>query len=251
MTNPETELTLDDAVQEVLGLLTGLDLEYAPEKDRYRSITRQLNRAMRATALENEWSYYSSTRSAGTAQKGESRVRLPDTLRPRITDDDAVRLTDDGDVVRVWAYFLPRSAVHKYYYRPGLWVALENRWLIFSRPFNDHEDGMQIHVPVMREPVMFRLPEIGEEVPDSVRNQTVDFDYPDLVISRAAYFYAQSDPVMQPRVQQLEMDYKTLMYQLIERDTRHTESPYVNTFVLPLQNGLRKSSGDRPPFSNY
>jgi hypothetical protein len=251
MVNPEVEMTLDDAVGEVLGLLTGLDLEYAPEQDRYRAITRQLNRAMRAIALENEWSCYSSTRSAGSAEEGESRVRLPNTLRPRIVDDDAVRLVYDDGSVRTWAYFLPRNAIHKYYYRPGMWCALENNWLVFSRPFNAYEDGLDIQVPVMREPIMFRLPEIGEEVPDNVRQQTVDFAYPDLVISRAAYFYAQSDPVMQPRVQQLEMDYKTLMYQLIERDNRHSDSPYVNDFVLPLQNGLRREHGYRPPYANF
>jgi hypothetical protein len=251
--NPEVELTLDDAVAEVLGLLTGLDLTYHPEKDRYRSITRALNRALRANALENEWSYYASTQALGTAQDCTSAIHLPGSLRPRIIDDDAVRLQecDSGRVLR-WAYFLPRDALHKYLYRPGLWVSIEGTMLRFSRPFTTEEDGLEIHVPVMREPVMFRLPDIGEEVPDHIREQPVDFAYPDLVISRAAYFYAQTDPVMQPRVQTLEMDYKTLMYQLIERDTRHTDAPYQNDFVLPLQNGLhRDNSANRPPFANY
>jgi len=36
----EVRLTLDEAVAEVLGLLTGLDLTYEPELDRYRAITR-------------------------------------------------------------------------------------------------------------------------------------------------------------------------------------------------------------------
>ena len=71
MSNPEVQQTLDEAVAEVLGLLTGLDLSYAPELDRYRAITRQLNRALRTNALEQEWSYYSFTLSLGQASEGE------------------------------------------------------------------------------------------------------------------------------------------------------------------------------------
>lgn len=54
MQNAEVQMTLDEAVAEVLGQLTGLDLEYDPRLDRYRAITRQLNRATRANALEHE-----------------------------------------------------------------------------------------------------------------------------------------------------------------------------------------------------
>jgi hypothetical protein len=85
---------------------------------------------------------------------------------------------------------------------------------------------------------MFRLPEIGSEVSSTIRNQPIDFPYPDLVVARAAFMYAQTDPVMQPRAQTLEDQYKNIMYQLIERDTASTETPYMNEFRLPVQNGL-------------
>ena len=85
---------------------------------------------------------------------------------------------------------------------------------------------------------MFRLPESGSTVPAEVLNQPLDFCYPDVVILRAAFFYAQTDPVMQPRVQTLEAQYKDLMYQAIEREDRNTDSPYLNEFVLPVTNGL-------------
>jgi hypothetical protein len=252
MSNPEVAMTLDEAVAEVLGQLTGLDLNYEPELDRYRSITRALNRALRATALEKEWDCYASTLSLGAAREGEMAVRMSPKVRPRIINDDAVRLVDEKGLAVVWAYFLPTDALHKYSGKQGLWCAATRTQLTFNRPFTSGEDGLEIQVPVMREPIMFRLPEIGEEVPDSVRQQEVDFAWPDLVVGRAAYFYAQTDPVMQPRVQTLEDNYKTLMYQLIERDTRHTDTPYTNEFELPLVNGLRHQ--DTPhwhPHSNF
>ena len=264
--NPEVRMTLDEAVAEVLSTLTGLDLTYDPELDRYRSITRALNRALRANALENEWAWYASTASLGTIGCGDTVVHLPPSLRPRIIDDDAVRLVgggcgsggcpdscgcEDGVVVR-WAYFLPRDALHKYTGKQGLWCSEERQSIVFNRPFTAAEEGLDIQVPVMREPVMFRLPEIGADVPDRIRDQPVDFAYPDLVINRAAYFYAQTDPVMQPRVQTLEANYKTLMYQLIERDTRHTDSPYLNDYLLPLENGLRPvEPHHHHPHSNF
>ena len=46
--NPEVSMTLDEAVAEVLGLLTGLDLEYRPEHDRYQTVTRAINAALKA-----------------------------------------------------------------------------------------------------------------------------------------------------------------------------------------------------------
>jgi hypothetical protein len=238
MSNPEVLMTLDDAVDEVLGMLTGLDLTYDPEQDRYRSITRQLNRALRANALENEWSHYASVTPVGTAQEGQSRLLMHATMRPRIINDDAVRLVNDDGVIVKWAYFLPRDALHKYQSREGLWCSVERQALVFSRPFTDAEDGLQIQVPVMREPRMFRLPEAGETVPAGIREQEIDFAYPDVVIARAAFYYAQSDPVMQPRVPTLEDGYKNLMYSLIERDTQYTDSPYINETIIPVQNGL-------------
>jgi len=243
--NPETNMILDDAVEEVLAALTGLDLTYSPEFDRYRAITRALNRALRSNALEHEWSWYATTASAGPVAAGISAVTLPSTLRPRVTGDDAVRLVDtDGNTVE-WAYFLPRDALHKYAFRGGLWVSSVREQLLFSRPFDVSEVGFTVEIPVMREPTMFRLPKHPEDpatpltpVPADVRNQPIDFGYPDVVILRAAFYYAQTDPVMQPRVQTLEAQYKDLMYQIIERDDRMTDSPFANEFILPLRNGI-------------
>jgi hypothetical protein len=72
MTNVEVAMTLDEAVAEVLGLLTGLDLQYNPDQDRYQVITRQINRALRAVALDNEWSYYASVENVGKARAGDT-----------------------------------------------------------------------------------------------------------------------------------------------------------------------------------
>lgn len=246
MSNPETTLTLDEAVAEVLGLLTGLDLEYAPESDRYNAVTRAINRAMRSIALEHEWSYYASTVNVGLAIAGEQSVALASTVRPRIIGDDAVRLVDANGGILRWAYFLPRDALHKYEYRNALYAAVVGSTLMFSRPFHTREDGLGIEVPIMREPVMIRLPVQPEDpslpsvtVPQITRDTEIDFWYPDLVVLRAAFFYAQSDPVMQPRVQTLEAQYKDLMYQIIERDDRNTEAPEQNAWSLGISGDLR------------
>lgn len=237
--NPELTITLDDAVQEVLGLLTGLDLTYDPDQDRYRAITRQLNRSLRLNALEHEWSYYSATVSIGSAVEGVSALTMSEDMRPRIINDDAVRLVDELDQIRVWAYFLPRDALHKYGGRGGgLWASYTHGTVLFSRAFYAYEEGWDVQLPVMREPTMFRLPATGEEVDTDIRNQPIDFSYPDVVTMRAAFLYAQTDPVMQPRVQTLEAQYKDLMYQIIERDDRNTDSPYLNEFFVPVQNGI-------------
>lgn len=253
MSNLEVELTLDDAVAEVLGLLTGLDLTYDPELDRYRAITRQLNRALRANALENEWSYYSTTLDLGTLSSGQREVAIPSSKRVRVIGDDAARLVDtDGRVVS-WVYFLPRDALHKYEHRIGLWAAMVRQSIWLSREISQSEAdaGLRFVVSVMREPTMFRLPDAGKPVPKTVSKQAVDFPYPDVVIARAAWYYAQSDPVMQPRAQTLEEGYKDLMYQLIERDVAHTDTPYQNTFTLPLESGLVDDRMYRPPLSDY
>ena len=245
--NPNVAMTLDEAVDEVLGLLTGLDLTYAPEYDRYRSVTRQLNRALRANALEREWSYYSDLEHVGVAAYGQQDVALRASVRPRIIGDDAVRLcTSDGTPMK-WAYFLPRDAIEKYPSRRGLWVSVTRQSLHFSRPFTSAENGLSILVPVMREPKMFEVPEGNGDIPDRVLNQPIDFDYPDLVIAKAAYMYAQTDPIMQPRAQTLEATYKDIMYQLIERDDRHTDTPYTNDFFVPIMNGIHGSSAQFMP----
>lgn len=252
MQNPELSMPLDEAVAEVLGLLTGLDLTYDPELDRYRSITRALNRALRYNALENEWSFYTSEMLAGRATACQSSIPLPPGLRPRIINDDAVRLVSKDGRPERWAYFLPRDALHKYNDRQGLWCSAVGNLLVFSRQFTDDEQDMEIVVPVMREPKMFRLPGTGTQVPPSIRKQLVDFPYPDLIVARAAFHYAQTDPVMQPRVPTLEDGYKNLMYQLIERDVAITDTPYTNEFILPLENGLRPVDvSHRHPHSNF
>lgn len=243
--NPENSMTLDDAVGEVLGALTGLDLTYNPQFDRYRAIVRALNRALRSNALEKEWSWYATTATAGPIVEGVSAVTLPDNLRPRSIGDDAVRILDTDGYAVEWAYFLPRDSLHKYIGRSGLWVSSVRNQLLFSRPFHTGEVGYMVEIPAMREPTMFRLPAHPEdpnaallEVPAEVREQPVDFAYPDVVILRAAFYYAQSDPVMQPRVQTLEAQYKDIMYQAIERDDRNTDTPLQNEFILPIQNGI-------------
>lgn len=245
MGNVNVQLSLDEAVREVLGLLTGLELQYQPEYDRYRAITRVLNRALRANALEAEWSCYSDTEEVGIVIEGEREVNLRSSIRPRITLGDCVRLLDANQRVVAWVYFLPRDSLAAYDGRGELRCSVTRTSLMFSRPFLAAEAGLTIVAPVMREPQMFRLPDQPEDpnadlvdVPASIRQQTVDFDYPDLVIARAAYFYAQTDPVMQPRVPTLEQNYKTLMYQLIERDGRHTDAPLLGDFFVPIVNGI-------------
>jgi len=250
--NSEVSMTLDEAVAEVLGLLTGLDLRYDPRSDRYGVIARCLNRAVRDNALEYEWSHYANTEDMGRAIEGHRELFLRSSRRPRIISDDAVRLVRDDDQPVLWAYFLPRDALHKYANRPDLRVAMTRNSLLFSRPFTESEAGLNIQLTVMREPIMFRLPEQPEDpdeelvdIPTSVRTQLLDFDYPDVVISKAAYIYAQTDALMQPRVQTLEAAYKNLMYALIERDVRHTDTPLQNDFLLPISGSIYGESDPR------
>lgn len=249
MPNVDVAMTLDECVAEVLGMLTGYELQYEAEYERYRAVTRQINRALRANALEREWSYYSDTEDVGVARAGTQDVSIRASVRPRIIGDDAVRLTlSDGSPV-VWAYFLPRDAIEKYPARRGLWVSITRQSLHFSRPFAAHEDGLHIRLPVMREPRMFRLPAQDPSpsaplvtVPDSAREQLLDFEFPDVVLQRAAYFYAQTDPVMQPRAQTLEAEWKNTYYGLNERDDRNTDAPFLNDFAVPIQSGLNDTS---------
>ena len=241
MGNRDVQMTLEQAVGEVLNSLTGLDLHYQADADRFQSITKTLNRALRAVALEREWSYYSSTEEIGVAHLGVQTVEIGVSQRLRIINDDAVRLVDSDGQTRVWAYILPRDAIHKYGDRNGLWCAVTRSTITFSRPFSEGESGLRVIVPVMREPVMFRLPRGSSAASSRVLNQLVDFDYPDLIVAKAAQLVASSDPVMQPRVQTLEAQYKDIMYQLIERDERMTDSPFSNTFNVPIIGSLHGS----------
>ena len=242
MPNENVATTLDEAVAEVLGALTGLDLSYVPELDKYQAVTRALNKALRLNATELNWSYYSSLEDVGVAHAGDRHVALRASVRPRIIRGDAVRLTTDEGRPLVWAYFLPRDSLHIYPVQAGLWVASTNQELEFSRPFLQGEDGLHIKVPVMREPTMFRLPAQPEDpdqplvpVPDDVREQLVDFQYPDLIIARAQYLYAQTNPLWQPRVQTLEANYKDLFYALKERDESNTDLPIQNEWSLGIE----------------
>ena len=286
--NPWLTMTLNDAVGEVLTITTGMDLSYIPELDRYRSITKTLNRALRLVATEVEWSYYSSLLDMGTQPAGTSNIQIPAQLRPRIISDDAVRLTDEDNCPIIWAYFLPRDALHKYNDRDGLWVAETNSTIRFSRPLRHSESCLKVMVPVMREPRMFTIPDKFESLdqlcgvapppgdtsevlqlrnlhyPDkieewvfipglppyenvspevalsaisdstAIKNQQLDFAWPDLVVAKAVSLIAQADPVLQPRVQYLDDQYKNLMYQFKERDELHTDSPYMNEFNVPV-----------------
>lgn len=242
MANTETQMNLKEAVAEVLNYLTGLDLEYDPNQDRFQAITRTLNRALRAVALEHEWSYYSDVEEIGTLADGVVDYDFNSSLRPRIINDDAVRLADDDGIVHAWAYIMPRDALHKYQSTRRFAAAVTRTTLTFNRGPYSAEVGLHILMPAMREPKMFDIPESNEDIPERVLNQLLDFDYPDLVVARAAYMYAQTDPIMQPRVQTLEAIYKDIMYQLIARDDAHTDTPYTNEFFVPIANGIRGSS---------
>lgn len=247
--NPNVERTLDDCVAEVLGLLTGLELGYVPAQDRYRSVTRALNRALRLNALETEWSYYSDLENIGPAIPGVQEYALRKTIRPRQKGDDAVVMKDEHGVTRVWAYFMTRDALHKYAHTGNLVCNVTRNSLMFSRPLGNSAAGLTIFVPVMREPRMFELPKPArnmdpelepepEELDESYTEQLCDFDYPDVIIARAAFIYAQTDPLYQPRAVILEDQWKDLMYALTERDTNVTDSPYINDFVLPISNSI-------------
>lgn len=289
------EMTLDDAVGEVLNYLTGSDLHYIAELDRYRAITRTLNRALRLVATEQEWSCYSSVQDFGPVYEGQTELVHSRTQRPRIITDDSIRLVDDENYIKEWAYFLPRESLHKYQGRTGLWVSSTENKLTFSRRISSAEDGLRAIVPIMREPRQlvipaafdsiddrdndgaedplivdkilqlrnFHNPEIVEEWvvdetaapyiytspesslaaltlnPEQIRKQKIDHNFPDLIVMKAAFLYAGTDPVMQPRVQTLEMQYKNLFYALTERDTQHTDDPFRNDFVVPIQGSLR------------
>lgn len=247
MANPDVSMNLDEAVQEVLSLLTGLDVTYDPDQDRYRTIARTLNRALRAHALEHEWGYYSSIETVGTVHPGDKDVVLRSTIRLRKIGDDSVRfVVPNSDQVVEWAYIIPRDALHKYNGRyAGMWCAITRDRLSFSKPLPDNLAGLEIQVPVMREPRMFTIPPVPvnpEDPPvpidDDTRAQLLDYDYPDAIILRAAYMYAQSDPVLQPRVQTLEAQFNDLKYQLISRDDQVTDSAFLNDFFVPISNSI-------------
>lgn len=159
-------VTLDEAVGEVLNHLTGLDLHYVAELDRYRSITRFLNRSLRLTATEKEWSYYASLEELGTVHTGQTSLYLRGSRRPRMITDDSVRLVDPQGRIRTWAFWMTRESLHKYQGRAGLWVASVRNEIQFSRPISQGEEGLRALAPVMRYPVEFQIPSTLESVED-------------------------------------------------------------------------------------
>ena len=250
--NPNVTMTLEEAVREVLALLTGQTLQYDPDMDRFRAVTLHLNRALRSNALETNWSYYHELIEVDLTDKaGASSFTIETDYRFRVISDDAVRILD-GDVPIAWAYFLPRDSLHKYRNRQGLWCSFTRNVLTLSRPLPTAFDDLTMEIPVQREPTPFRLPDDPTVPADSaVLEQAVDFDFPDVITARAAWLYAQTDPMMQPRVQTLEDQYKDQMYQLIERDTNFTDTPYQNEVIVPVQNDIYGETVNRPwPVAN-
>ena len=250
--NPNVTMTLEEAVREVLVLLTGQTLQYDPDMDRFRAVTQFLNRALKSNALEANWSYYSTAITQDlTGLAGDLTIDITTDYRYRVIGDDAVRFLDDGVPV-AWAYFLPRDSLHKYRNRSGLWCSFTRNTLTFSRPIPESYDGLVLEISVMREPAPFALPaDPMTDVDQAVLDQEIDFDFPDVITARAAWLYAQTDPLMQPRVQTLEDQYKDLMYQLMERDTAFTDTPYQNEFIVPVQNDIYGESSHRPwPVAN-
>ena len=251
--NPEVSMTLEEAVLEVLHVLTGQTLQYDPDQDRFRAVASSLNRALRSNALENNWAFYSETLTIDlTGKAGDTTFTIDADWRFRVISDDAVRIVDTDDYTLAWAYFLPRDALHKYANRGGLWCAVTRNILTLNRPLPDSADFMTMEIPVMREPAGFAIPADPTEPMDpATLAQEVDFDFPDVIIARACWLYAQADPMMQPRVQTLEDQYKNLMYQLIERDTAFTDTPDQNEIIVPVQGDIYGESIWRPwPVAN-
>lgn len=251
--NPDVSMTLEQAVTEVLVLLTGQTLQYDPDMDRFRAIASHLNRALRSNALEQNWSYYTENLEIDlTGRAGDMEFTIVTDYRFRVVSDDAVRILNADGEPKAWAYFLPRDALHKYRNRGGLWASVTRNVLTLSRPLPDSDEAVTMVIPVMREPNPFVIPADPTVAMDpAVLAQEVDFDFPDVVIARAAWLYAQTDPMMQPRVQTLEDQYKDMMYQLIERDTAYTESPELNEVIVPVQGDIYGESSHRPwPVAN-
>lgn len=224
-------MSLRDAVNEVHNILTGLDLVYEDRYDIFHATVRQLNRSLRNVALEDEWAWYAEDVEAGTTTAGQTSVELDAGYRPRIQQDDAVRLVNsDGLAVR-WAYYLPRDSLSKYLHSPELRVAVTRNQITFSRPLQNFEAGLKIVVPAMREPRQTRLPDSGQRLSDAELNRSIDTEYPDMIVAHAAWQISMSNPLYQPRAQTLEGAFSDLKYALMERNTNHSDSPMRNTFT--------------------
>ncbi len=224
-------MSVRDAVNEVHNILTGLDLTYEDRYDIFHATVRQLNRSLRAVALEDEWAWYSEDVDVGTSTEGQTTVELDANYRPRIQQDDAVRLVDSSGMVVRWAYYLPRDSLSKYLYRPELRVAVTRNVITFSRPLLASEADLSIIVPVMREPRQTRIPPTGQKLTEADLNRALDAEAPDLIVAHAVWQMAMSNPVYQPRAQTLEEAFSDLKYAMMERNTNHSDSPLRNTFT--------------------
>ena len=224
-------MSLKDAVNEVHNILTGLDLTYEDRYDVFHATVRQINRSLRSVALEDEWAWYTEDADLGTTTEGQTEVDLMASYRPRVQQDDAVRLVNSDGHVVVWAYYLPRDSLNKYLYKPELRVAFVRNQIVFSRPIQLYESGLQIIVPAMREPRQTKIPDPGQRMTDAELNRALDFEYPDMIIAHAAWQISMSNPVYQPRAQTLEEGFKEYKYSLTERNTNHSDSPLRNNFV--------------------
>lgn len=224
-------MSLRDAVNEVHNVLTGLDLSYDERYDIFHATVRQINRSLRKVALEDEWAWYTEDVDAGTSTEGQTTVELDSAYRPRVQQDDAVRLVNADGLPVKWAYYLPRDSLNKTTYRPELRVAFTRNQITFNRPLLKAEAGLQIVVPAMREPRQTRIPDSGIRLTDADLNRALDCEYPDLIVSHAAWQISMSNPVYQPRAQTLEGEFSDLKYALTERNTNHSDSPMRNSFV--------------------
>lgn len=225
------QLGLSEAVNEIHNILTGLDLQYEDRMDVFHATVRQVNRSLRQVALEDEWAWYVEEVDAGTSAEGMTEVELHSSYRPRVQQDDSVRLVNSDGITLYWAYYLPRDSLNKQMYRPELRVAFTKNVITFSRPLQRFESGLSIIVPAMREPKQTRIPESGQRLSTADLARAIDAEYPDLIVAHAAWKMAMSNPVYQPRSQTLEEEFNDLKYALTERNTNHSDSPMRNTFV--------------------
>lgn len=225
------QLSLREAVNEVHNILTGLDLEYEDRMDIFHATVRQINRSLRQVALEDEWAWYVEEVDAGTTTEGMTQVELSSSYRPRVQQDDAVRLTNSEGITVEWAYYLPRDSLSKYLYRRELRVAFTKNVILFSRPLQKFESGLSVIVPAMREPKQTKIPDAGQQLSAADLVRAIDAEYPDMIVAHAAWKLSMSNPLYQPRAQTLEEEFNDLKYALTERNSNHSDSPLRNTFT--------------------
>ena len=225
------QLSLQESVNKVHNILTGLDLQYDERMDIFHATVRQINRSLRQVALEDEWAWYAQDVDAGTTTLGMTEVELTSSYRPRIQQDDAVRLVNAEGITVFWAYYLPRDSLNKQMYRPELRVSSTRNLIQFSRPLQQFESGLSVVVPAMREPKQTKIPDSGQQLTPAELSRSIDAEYPDLIVAHAAWKLAMSNPVYQPRAQTLEEEFNDLKYALTERNTNHSDSPMRNTFT--------------------